>query len=89
MNRFEDQTTEQIYNTRFAPDVPDHVSVEAHEQMRILAAAHTLQDVSVLGPILRWQSQPDRYGLHVHGKWHVTFVWSNSIGATAIKLERR
>jgi antitoxin HigA-1 len=50
MSRFEDETTEQIYQTRFAQDVPEHVSIAAHEAMRVLLAAGSLQDVGVSAP---------------------------------------
>jgi len=89
MNRFENEATEQIYHTRFAPGVPKHVCVAAHEIMRILIAARSLQDVGVLGCILRWRNLPGRYGLQIDGKWNVTFTWNNTFGATAIRLERR
>jgi hypothetical protein len=88
MPDFADITTKQVYETRFAPTIPTSVSVSAHELMHPLAAAHSLQDVGVLGKIARWQSQPGRYGLHVHGKWYVTFEWS-TFGARGIRIERR
>ena len=57
--------------------------------MRILVAARNLQDVGVLGPIVRWQNALERFGLLVNGKWHVTFAWSEELGASEIILERR
>ena len=90
MKRFEDELTEEIYWTRFAADVPDYVSVAAHRIVRPLLAARSLQDVGVFGPILRWANAPERLGLQVHGKWHLTFVWSEELeGAFCIRLERR
>jgi hypothetical protein len=89
MERFEDERTKCIYETRFATDVPEHVSVGAHKIMGPLVAAQSLQDVGVLGQIIRWPSAPpDRFGLHVDGKWHVTFTWIESIGAYQLLLER-
>jgi len=89
MKRFDDDRTREIYETRFALGVPEHVSVAAHETMHPLVAACSLQDVGILGPIIRLLNTPDRYGLLVNGKWHVTFAWSDDFGAYAIKLERR
>jgi plasmid maintenance system killer protein len=89
MQRFDDERTRQIYEMRFADGVPEHVSVAAHETMHPLVAARTHQDVGVLGTIIRLHSPPERYGLHISGKWHVTFAWSADFGAYAIKLERR
>jgi hypothetical protein len=57
--------------------------------MRLLVAARSLQDVAVINTITRWQNAPDRYGLHVHGKWYVDFIWYDGIGARQIRLVRR
>ena len=89
MEQFSCEKTREVYETRFAADIPDHVSIPAHEKMRVLVAAHSLQDVRVLGPILRWPNLPKRYGLIIHGKWNVTFAWSDDFGAHEIMLERR
>jgi hypothetical protein len=63
--------------------------VGAHEIARLLAAARSLQDVGVIGPIIRWHNSPERYGSHVYGKWHVTWSWSTDFGAYEMRLERR
>jgi plasmid maintenance system killer protein len=90
MKRFSDKKTRQIHDTRFADGIPEHVAIGAHKVMRLLVAACGLQDVGVIGCILRWPNAPNRYGLHVDGKWHVTFSWSSQeIGAYEILLERR
>jgi hypothetical protein len=89
MERFSDQQTECIYETRFAQGVPQHVSITAHEIMRPLVAACSLQDVGVLGQIICCAAAPERYGLHVYGKWYVTFTWIDQIGAYQLLLERR
>lgn len=89
MKRFENEVIEEIYWTRFSQGVPDHVSIAAHKIVRPLVAARSLQDVDVLGTILRWPNAPDRLGLNVRGKWHVTFVWYDEAGAYEILLERR
>lgn len=85
----ENDRIRQIYETRFAHDVPQHVSVAAHETIHPLVASRSLQDVGVLGSIIRLLNTPERYGLCIDGKWHVTFAWSDDFGAYAIKLERR
>ncbi len=89
MKRFADKRTQEIYETRFGSGVAKHLAVATHEVTRLLVAACDLQDVGILGPILRWRNAPERYGLHIHGKWHVTFAWSDDIGAHEIRLERR
>jgi hypothetical protein len=57
--------------------------------MRIMVAAGSLQDIGIHGPIIRWRNAPDRFGIYVHGKWHVTFAWGEDFGAEEIFLERR
>ncbi len=89
MHRFADKKTELIYLTQFARGVRQHVSVEAHKAIRLLVVCCSHQDVSVIGPIFRWRKEPGLYGLHIEGKWFVTFRWSDDFGAYQILLERR
>ena len=89
MKRFEDDTSREVYETRFSAHVPKAVAVKAHVRMHVLVAARSLQDIGVLGNILRWANSPERLGLEVDGKWHVTFSWSPDLGAYGIRLERR
>ncbi len=89
MRRYQDDRTREVYETRFAAGVPEHISVAAHAVICPLLAACSLQDVGVLGPILRWRNSPERYGVQIDGKWHVTFAWSDDMGAHEIMLERR
>ena len=89
MQQFKDKRSREIYETRFAGSVPEHVSIAAHKIMRIMVAAGSLQDIGVLGPIVRWRDAPNPLGIYVYGKWHVTFAWSEDFGAAEICLERR
>ena len=90
MKRLEDEVAEQVYGTRFADGLPEHITVAAHKIMHPLVAAESLQDVGVLGQIVKWANNPGRLGIVVNGKWHVTFTWcEDSNGAFGIKLERR
>jgi len=89
MQQFKDKRSREIYETQFARNVPEHVSIGAHKIMRILVAAGGLQDIGLRFIIIRWRSAPDRFGIYVHGKWHVTFAWSEDFGAGEISLERR
>ena len=36
-----------------------------------------------------WPNSPGRLGVHVDGKWHLTFDWMKGEGAFGIRLERR
>jgi len=56
--------------------------------MHLLMAGMSLQDVAVIGRIVRWRST-NRLGLKADGKWFVTFVWEELVGAKDIRLERR
>jgi hypothetical protein len=85
MKRFADEIIEEIYYTRFAPGIPEHVAVKAHKVVHPLVAACSLQDVDVYGPIYKWS---DRRAVHVDGKWYLTFDWVDEAGAFAICLER-
>ena len=90
MNRFKGQKARRAYENRFAHGVPEHISSDAHKKIRILMAARSLQDVGILGRIVRWQKSPEWYGIELQGsKWHVLFRWSNEFGAFEISLERR
>jgi plasmid maintenance system killer protein len=88
MRQFKDKRSREIYETRFASNVPEHVSIGAHKIMRIVVAAGSLQDIGLRFLIIRWRSTPDLFGIHVHGKWHVTFAWREDFGAGEICLER-
>jgi plasmid maintenance system killer protein len=85
--RFFDERTREVFETRFAPGVPEHVSIAAHEMIRILSAATSLQDVSVLGTIHPYGSK-NHFALAIEKKWHVTFAWSESSTAADIQLRR-
>ncbi|GLS34889.1 hypothetical protein GCM10010869_04770 [Mesorhizobium tianshanense] len=89
MERFADDIIEEIYWTRFAAGVEQHLSVKAHKIAHPLLAARSLQDVDVYGPIFRWPNSTGRLGVQVDGKWYLTFDWVEGEGAFAIRLERR
>jgi plasmid maintenance system killer protein len=89
MQKFKGDKIRQIYETRFAVGVPQHVCVAAHATVHPLLAARDLQDIGVLGQIIRLRNNTDRYGLHINGKWHVTFAWSDDYGAFEVAIERR
>lgn len=89
MTRFDDDVTEEIYWTRFAPHIEQHVTVKAHKILRPLVAARSMQDVGVFGPLLRWKNAPGRLGVPVDGKWYLTFRWVEGEGPFGILFERR
>ena len=88
MQKFKCEMARAAYEMRFARGIPKHVSIKAHKTIRVLIAARDLQDVGVLGRIVRWREAPERYGLTIDGKWHVLFEWSEDFGAYEISLER-
>ncbi|RUV80713.1 hypothetical protein EOA51_32660 [Mesorhizobium sp. M1A.F.Ca.IN.020.32.1.1] len=89
MERFADEIAEEIYWTRFAPGIDQHLTVKAHRILRPLVAARGLQDVGVFGSVLRWKNAPGRFGVQVEGKWHLTFCWIEGEGPFDIRFERR
>jgi len=88
MERFADEVAEEIYWTRFTTHLDQHLSVKAHKILRPLVAARGLQDVGIFGPILRYKTASERLGVHVEGKWHLTFRWVEGEGPFDIKFER-
>lgn len=89
MRRFADAKASRLYEAPYATSVAKNVGTRAHTIIRLLVAAHTWQDVGIIGVIKCWLNAPDRYGLHVHGKWHIMFAWSEDFGAYDICFERR
>lgn len=89
MGRFADKRTEAVYQTGFVNGVPKQVAHDAQWKISLLVAAFGLEDVRFIGRIARWAKEASRYGLHVDGKWYVTFNWNQGFGAEEIKLERR
>jgi addiction module HigA family antidote len=88
MRLFADEKLERIFHTRFAAGLPKHVAISAHEIASLLAASRSLQDVGVIGHIIRLKNAPDRYASHVIGKWHITWNWSPDFGAHEMRLQR-
>lgn len=62
MERFADEVTEEIYWTRFAPRLHQHLSVKAHKILRPLVAARGLQDVGIFraNPALQERARAPR-----------------------------
>ena len=87
-NGSQNEMVEEIYFTRFAPNIEQYVSVKAHKILHPLVAARSLQDVDVYGPIFRWPNAPGRLGVHVEGKWYLTFNWVEGEGAFGITLAK-
>ena len=88
MDRFTDDRTLVVFESGFAKGVPKHVAHEAGWKMQVLVCAAEIGDVSILGPINRWV-ETGRLGVHIEGKWFVTFEWVAGLGATQLTLERR
>jgi hypothetical protein len=74
MRRFADQKLEQIYHTRFAPGLPKHIVITAHEVASLLTASRSLQDVGVIGPIDKPTNSVGvwRYISSRVGNWEIT-----------------
>ena len=89
MTRFADPSSEEVYKTGFTGRLPRGQCHKARWLLHLLLAAHDLQDVGVIGRIARWPGKRDRYGVHLHERWFITFTWESLLGATGIKLERR
>jgi plasmid maintenance system killer protein len=88
MKRFADAEAEDLYRTGSSARLRKHVARRAHWSMHLLTAARTVSDVRVIGRITRWPKKSGRFGLHVEGKWFVTFDWEDLIGPFEIRIER-
>src|SRR5258708_22094879 len=88
MRRFLDPIAEEVYKTGFSAGLPKATARKAHTRIRLLVAARTLQDVGVMGPIGRSDSDQNLYGIEVDGKWLLGFRWEDLVGAHDITLYR-
>ncbi len=88
MNQFGDERTLILYQNGTHPRLPKRVWRRAHRTLQLLLASHSLQDVGVTGPITVWAEHPGRLGLHIEGKWYITFRWDPSYGAHEITIQR-
>jgi len=90
MKRFANTRAEEVHKTGFARGVPKNIGRQAHWLMHLLLAAQDLQDVGFIGKITRWcVDDRELYGLHINGKWYVTFLWLELARAVEVNIERR
>jgi hypothetical protein len=89
MQRFANTRAEEAQQTGFVRGLPTHIARRAHRITHLLIASHGWQDIGTIDRIAQWSNRPGVFGLHVHGKWFVTFEWAPSFGAVEIRLERR
>ena len=89
MSRFLDTTTRRVVENGVAPRVPSRVARRAQWRCGLLLAAAEWRDVTFIGPLASWPEMPERPGVHIDGRWYVTFRWDEAFGATDICLERR
>jgi hypothetical protein len=89
MARFAGQRAEEIHRKGLASGVPPRISQRARRIMDLLVSARDIQDVRVIGEILRWPRLSGRLGLQIQEKWFITFEWEPDFGAKEIEVERR
>ena len=89
MDRFGHTRAEAVHERGAVHGVPPHVAQRGRWLIQLLLAARDLQDIGAFAQILRWSNLPGRYGIHVDGKWCITYRWTSDFGAVEIKLERR
>ena len=81
--------TEHVHRTGFSASVPKPVSRRGHWFIHLVLAAHDFADLGAVGEVVSWPNAPGRYGVHLHGRWYLTFFWEALVGAYELKLERR
>lgn len=89
MSRFFDSRAQRVSETGFASGIPTHVVRRAQWRCRLLLAAKQWRDVTFIASQTRSPTPAGRPEIHIDGKWYITFLWDDGIGATAIRLERR
>lgn len=89
MERIEDVRSRTVFNTAAAADIPPHVARRAWWVMNLLVAAASREDVHVIGMPTCFGHDGEREGIHIHGKWYVTYEWKDHAGPCAIRLERQ
>lgn len=86
MNRITDPRLVEIHAARTIPDLPAELCQSAYRQMRYLLAARTWADLDIFTRVA--DLGDGRFAVPVHGKWVMTFVWAESLGATELCLLR-
>jgi hypothetical protein len=89
MTRFANQLAAELYQRGSSGGLPRPLWKRGHQSLHLLLAAHELSDVEVIGPVSRWHGPGSPIGLHLGGKWYVTFYWESTFGAHEIRLEKR
>lgn len=86
MALFDDPRLEQIRSTRTCASLPQAVWYPAYRTTRLLIASRTWGDVRAFTRVARLED--GRYAAPVHGRWGLTFEWTDGLGARALALER-
>ncbi|MHC2295833.1 hypothetical protein [Rhizobium mongolense] len=89
MERFANKDVEDVYEWRFSARYGERLSLAAHRVLKPLVATRGLQELDLCGAVYAWPKLPDRLGVHVQGKWYLTFDWVDGQGPFEILLERR
>lgn len=87
MVRFRDKRTEALWLAQRVKDVPPDVAQRAHNRLRIVARAASLQDVQAF-PGMRLEAlkgkRKGQYSVRVNDRWRICFVWT---GQEAVQIE--
>lgn len=87
MDRIDGARSLRVFQTAESTGVPSHVARRAWWIMHLLIAASAPEDVEVIGSSRALAN--GRRGLHVDGKWFVTYEWKEYLGPWEIRLERQ
>lgn len=77
---FCDKPTESIWQGQFARKLPNQIQAIARRKLRMLNAAHTLDDLRI-PPANRLEAlagdRAGQYSIRINDQWRICFVWSN------------
>lgn len=89
MERFGSVRAERVYQWAEFPGIPLSIGKKAHRIIRRLVATTIWQDVLVVrGKNGVMRQKGVRFGIHIEGKWFVTFLWEDMVGPKKIDIQR-
>ena len=75
---FHDDATQAVWEGRFTRKLPNQIQAVARRKLRMLANAHSLDDLRVPPKNMLEALSRDRAGQHsirINDQWRVCFVW--------------
>lgn len=84
--RISDPRVQDILDAHASDALPKAVAGPAYRLIRLLLNARCWEDVATFTAVAPWGD--GRYIAPIHGKWGLSFDWTDGSGAGALALER-